>query len=375
MKENSHSLNSYNSYCFDYKHRDGINLSNYVLFIENENQVEIATYIKNNYTKIKEQFNSKEKRFILLSAIDLDINLTSHIKYLYPRLNNHSNVEKLSFTDIEKSIGYRGAIKNGLLSIDSESEFIQFESSNVNEFKELIINFLSTVYIDEYDEWPLFGNFNSDADITLDDETKESVNAILEQLQVLKDKGNLLQVLPIVESYLKTQNTASIDELSPLKIDDNYAMFLTDYNLEIKMSHLTKSIYLLFLNHPEGILLSELEDYKKELLEYYKNVSNREDLDKMQLSIEDVVNTKTNAIYVHLSRIKSMFTKAIHPSIAEHYIIDGGKSKPKKIDLKSSLIKRDITLVNPTKIDSNKNSAVAYNSSVVDAFKNITEDE
>jgi hypothetical protein len=91
---------------------------------------------------------------------------------------------------------------------------------------------------------------------------------------------------------------------------------------------------LLFLNHPEGILLSALKNYKNELLAFYKSVSNKDDLNKMTASIDDVINTKTNAIYVHLSRIKSTITKLVHPSIAEHYFIDGGKNKSKKAKIR-----------------------------------------
>jgi hypothetical protein len=58
----------------------------------------------------------------------------------------------------------------------------------------------------------------------------------------------------------------------------------------------------------------------------------------MLLSVYDIIDTKTNAIYVHLSRIKSAFTKAVHPSIAEYYFIDGGKSKPKKVKINKELI-------------------------------------
>jgi hypothetical protein len=315
-----------------------IDLSGYVLFIENENQTEIVNYIKNNYSIVKETFKLKDKKFILLSAIDLNVNITKQLSYLYPRLNNHFNIEELTFNDIKSYLGYLGNIKTGLLSIESKSEFIQFESTNLDDFKEFIREFLNTISNDFYNYMPPQIDEDIDEDIKLDIETAETVNIILKQLQILNDKGNFLQVLPILEKYLKVQNTVSISELSYLKIDENLSILLPDYNLELKLSHLTKSIYLLFLNHSEGILLSELENYKNELLTFYKNVSNRDDLDKMITSIDDVINTKTNAIYVHLSRVKSAITKLVHPSIAEYYIIDGGKNRPKKIRLNEKLI-------------------------------------
>jgi hypothetical protein len=39
--------------------------------------------------------------------------------------------------------------------------------------------------------------------------------------------------------------------------------------MEIKMEPLTKAVYLLFLNHPEGILFKHLPDYRQELANIY----------------------------------------------------------------------------------------------------------
>lgn len=315
-----------------------VDLSGYVVFIDNGNQPEVVDYIKANYKAIQEVFKNKGKRFILWSEIvGLSSNLEA-INYFYPRLAKHNNLELLNFETIIKYLGYKGNITTGLLSVDSTCEFIQFESNSAEGFKQLAEYFLSNIYIEEYDDLPFGFNDDSDENISLNKETKDAIDIIFNQFNNLKDNGNLLQVLPIVEQYLKAQNAEQLDELSTLKVDENFTIFLRDYNLEIKLSHLTKSIYLLFLNHPEGILLTELNVHKKELLEYYKNISNRIDLDKMTESIDDLIDISSNAIYVHLSRIKSAFTKAMHHSIAKHYFIDGGKNKPKRIDLNNNLI-------------------------------------
>ena len=58
----------------------------------------------------------------------------------------------------------------------------------------------------------------------------------------------------------------------------------------------------------------------------------------MNKSINDILNTETNAIYVHLSRIKSVFTKMLSPKIAESYYIDGGKNKVKFIKFNQNSI-------------------------------------
>lgn len=334
-------MNLYNSlkidrFKIDFYQR--VSLSDYVIFIENNSQPEVVNYIVSNYSAIQSTFKNKRKRFILWSEIVGQSSNLESIKYFYPRLPNYNISEKLNFEIIKKYLGYNGDITTGLLTIDDTCEFIQFEYNSVPDFQQLLSSFLSNIDIGEVFYAPSI--YNGDTNIKLDKESKEAIDIIFKQFNSLKDNGSFLHVLPIIESYLKTQNTEQLDKLSALKIDEKFNIFLSDYNLEIKLSHLTKSIYLLFLNHPKGILLTELNRYKKELLELYKSVSNRLDFDKMKESIDDLTDTNSNAIYVHLSRIKSAFTKVIHESIAQHYFIDGGKNMPKKIDLERTLLVR-----------------------------------
>ena len=364
-----------------------IDLSGYVLFIENSNQVEVVKYITSNYSAIQEAFKLEGKQFLLFSEIVNTSSILKPLKYHYPRLTKSVASEGLTFDTIKNYLGYQGNITTGLLSIETcfTSRFIEFESNSTTDFKKLTEGYLkdykerllSLVFMDDdYDDMISSGDFDSDSNINIDEDTKEIVNSILEQLQTLKDKGSLLQVLPIVENYLKNQSTVSISELSRLKIDENFSILLTDYNLEIKLSHLTKSIYLLFLNHPEGILLTNLGLYKKELLEHYKKLSSRDDFDKMQISIDDIVTQKSNAIYVHLSRIKSAFTKVVHHSIAKHYFIDGGKNKPKKIKLDTNLIQWNNTVEKTIVIHPNKKvSNSRNNNSNVDIFMGMDDED
>lgn len=321
---------------FIYKNAN-INLDDYVVFIENNNQQDISNYIKLNYEQIKSQFRAKGKYFLFLSDIKFDTEVAKEFKYRYPRLNG-IDFKESSINFFKEFLSNSGEIKSGLLSFNSPNSFIEFKYQEIEVFKLFISDFLDTIetYYDA-DELPMFfGDHNNN--IKLDDDTQRSVDSILQELSFLQEKGELLKILPIVEKYIKSQKNVNIDDLSRLEIDNNFKIYLSDYDIEIKLSHLTKSIYLLFLNHSEGITLSDLKLYKEELLGYYIIVSNREDYDKMIISINDIVNLKTNSIYVHLSRIKSVFTKVLYPTIADNYIINGAKSKPKKILLQSSLI-------------------------------------
>ena len=64
--------------------------------------------------------------------------------------------------------------------------------------------------------------------------------------------------------------------LSPLVITKNYRFLLPDYgNKEVQLSPIHKALYLLFLNHSEGIEFKNLVDYREELLSLYRKTGNR----------------------------------------------------------------------------------------------------
>lgn len=309
-----------------------IELKDYVVFIESSTNTGLVDYVTYNLKIIQKRFIEKNKRFVLLSSLEKGIENHDVIRYKYPYINKLSteNDTILSVLSLAK-------VKGNTLVYYEGNQLICLSLSDIYNFNNKIDSFLSTINFNEVDYLPVNINDYKDDSIKLDAETEKKLEILLNKLEEIKDNGQLLQVLPIIEKYLK-KNNSSNRELSTLKIDINYNLLLVDYNIEIKLSHLTKSIYLLFLNNPKGIKLTELENYAEELLGYYKVISNRDDYDKMKGSISDIINTKSNAIYVHLSRIKSAFINVIHPDIAKNYYIDGGKMETKKILLDRTLV-------------------------------------
>ena len=63
-------------------------------------------------------------------------------------------------------------------------------------------------------------------------------------------------------------------KLSRLKITKQYKIIFVDYdNMEIMMGPLPKTVFLFYLRHPEGVMFTPLQDYKKELLSIYSHIS------------------------------------------------------------------------------------------------------
>lgn len=138
------------------------------------------------------------------------------------------------------------------------------------------------------------------------------------------------------------QLLALIDEkpvLSRLVITKDFRILLPDYNnKEIKMSPLPKAVFLLFLKHPEGIVFKQLHDYYSELMEIYKQLTNRVVEIGIRKSIRDLTDPTKNSINEKCSRIREAFLKEFDDRFAHHYYITGQYGEPKKIILPRELV-------------------------------------
>ncbi len=111
--------------------------------------------------------------------------------------------------------------------------------------------------------------------------------------------------------------------LSPLVITEDYRFLLPGYgNREVQLSPIHKALYMLFLNHPEGIEFKNLVDYREELFVLYRKIGNRIDQDKMIETVNRLVNPLDNAINEKCSRIKAAFSDLMDEYQTDYYIIN-----------------------------------------------------
>ena len=128
-------------------------------------------------------------------------------------------------------------------------------------------------------------------------------------------------------------------KFSRITIAKDYTIFLTDYdNKEVKMEPIVKAVYLLFLNHPEGIAFKHLPDYRKELADIYQKIKPFGLTERAIRSIEDVTNPLLNSINEKCSRIRAAFLAEVDPSLADQYYIIGKSGEEKKISLPRDLV-------------------------------------
>ena len=104
------------------------------------------------------------------------------------------------------------------------------------------------------------------------------------------------------------------------------------------MEPLIKAVYLLFLNHPEGILFKCLPDYREELAIIYGKLRPWGLSNRALRSIEDVTNPLLNSINEKCARIRKTFLDILDEHVAEQYYIQGERGEAKKITLPRDLV-------------------------------------
>lgn len=125
------------------------------------------------------------------------------------------------------------------------------------------------------------------------------------------------------------------DDLFPLLIvSEDYKVLLSgEKEVEVQMEPLVKAVYLLFLLHPEGIILKRLPDYRDELRTIYQLLRPAGITPKAEKSIMDVTNPMLNSINEKCARIRHYFTSLLPSNVAYYYSISGKRGELKKIAL------------------------------------------
>jgi hypothetical protein len=173
----------------------------------------------------------------------------------------------------------------------------------------------------------------------MDIELKSLISKELEQfhcsilLDEVKEKVRKLKAYGVDETEIVA--AMNEEELFPqLIVTEDYKVVLADGDgTEVKMEPLVKAVYLLFLSHPEGIVLKCLSDYRKELTQLYLLLRPAGLTDRVLQSIEDVTNPTLNSINEKCARIRKAFSSLLPKSVARYYSISGERGEPKKIDL------------------------------------------
>ena len=152
------------------------------------------------------------------------------------------------------------------------------------------------------------------------------VRRLTEQLVAAGRKDLLLKAVgvPLLEEL---RIEAARSKLSRLVITEDYRFWLADYQQEVELQPVHKAVYLLFLNHPEGIEFKRLGEYREELQRYYMQTARWLDKEKIDEGVSHLVDPLDNAINEKCSRIKKAFLELMDEYRASYYFISSHTQK------------------------------------------------
>lgn len=358
-----------------------------IVYIEGEYNPALNRFFQTNIEDIQELFVKKGLEFIYIPQLisnwerNLD-DFKSSLQYIYPFFNIQEvkGIAKVTTAEFTKSllsdievlddVAIPGKVAHvttgaGLLrcipqvystdntmfnlslpdNANDEVLWAYLKSYTENIYRELnpAISDEECLSPFELPEIPWDDNF---ADASFEQEANKIAADIANKISILKQrgyKGLLLRIIAQSMNDIEREQLANPSSksnpiaISRLLIAKDYRLILSDFNnLEVRMTPLPKAVFFLFLRHPEGILLKQLPEYRKELLTIYQQLAYKETVEEVQRSINELVNPRSNSINEKCSRIKEAFIKLIDSPIAEHYFVTGQRAKPKKIGIAAS---------------------------------------
>lgn len=127
--------------------------------------------------------------------------------------------------------------------------------------------------------------------------------------------------------------------ISPILFDKEFNISLPLYpQVVITLEPLPKTLYILFLQHPEGIVLKDLYLYENEMKKIYRLVSGRRNPTVINRMFRTLIDPTDNPLHKNLSIIRRSFTSKLNYEIARNYIPAHGRTKAHNIPLESEYI-------------------------------------
>lgn len=325
-----------------------------VFYEENVYDTVVNDYILEHYEELQRKFANKDLNLVYLPKL-CELGVSPEVlQYMFPYLspntsfkNDVTTVEKLK-QHIVSGIVEGPALLHRIRQ-STDSEYYYFSYCSLVPGSEISLSDQFEWYV-HHTTFAFEGNRDcmyhlegeqtdeiADRDF-VDDvdplETKSNMDLakeIRERIKELRKRGVQLDML---NEFVEEQPT-----LSRLVITNEYRIYLPDYNnVEITMPPLPKSVFLLFLRHPEGIPFKQLTDYREELLDIYMEVGNRVVEKNVRNSIRDITDPTNNSINEKCARIREAFLKHFDTPYAKNYYITGKRGEPKKITLPRELV-------------------------------------
>jgi len=132
-----------------------------------------------------------------------------------------------------------------------------------------------------------------------------------------------------------------IAEQAPVEIyiDKNYRIRVVGpVAAQIPFRPLVRAIFILFLKHPEGILLKDRARFQKELEDIYKVIAPNVDAEDRQRRIRKLTDLEDNAFSENLWTLNTTLDRILPLSQVHHLKVQGDNGYPRRIPLSPLLV-------------------------------------
>ena len=136
--------------------------------------------------------------------------------------------------------------------------------------------------------------------------------------------------------------------VKPFSADANPVELYIDRSYNIRMRQpdgpplplpaLVKSLFILFLRHPEGILLKHRGNYRQELEQIYSVITPNTAKEDVCARIGRLVNPQENTFSEKASLLNARLDEMLPKNIADDYKIQGYNGHPRRIPLNPLLV-------------------------------------
>ena len=154
------------------------------------------------------------------------------------------------------------------------------------------------------------------------------------------DAAALLEAMSLIRNRLaEIEALEGTDDGERILVTRDYRILLPDrFGMEIRLRPLVKTVFLLFLRHPEGIRFGDLPDYRNELLDLYKGITRRPSGPETEASIDRLVDPRDNSIHEKAANLSAALSRYFKPQELPAYVLTGKAGAPKRIRLDRSRV-------------------------------------
>lgn len=134
-------------------------------------------------------------------------------------------------------------------------------------------------------------------------------------------------------------NRGELNQIEKIRITRHYDIILPGQDgMVLNISPLPKTMFILFLRHPEGICRTLLGKFRDEMIDIYVTISPRANLRSMRKSIDGIISLESNMFHTHKFRLTRDLGRYFGETVVSSYSVHLGEDGRNYIPLSPSMV-------------------------------------